>query len=270
MSLGVGIGLRAPHYQEILETRPNVGWFEIISENFLEPQEKLWDMLESIRANTPILMHGVSLSIGSPDPLNETYLKKLKALADFLDTPWVSDHLCFTGAAHRTTHDLLPLPHTKEAIRHLAPRIRQVQEFLGRPLLLENPSTYLQFAENEMPEWEFLCAVAEESGCGILLDVNNIFVNSFNHGFDAKIYIHSVPSELVLEMHLSGHTHLGTHLLDTHNARVNEAVWTLYGEAVKHFPHASTLIEWDEDLPPLSVLLEEAAKASSYGLPQAA
>ncbi|WP_437682482.1 MNIO family bufferin maturase [Sorangium sp. So ce131] len=259
--LGVGVGLRIPHYRHVFERRPRVDWFEIISENFMVdggmPIANLERALQSYR----LVQHGVSLSIGSTDPLDFDYLRRLKALLARVGSPWVSDHLCWTGAHGVNLHDLLPLPYTEEAVRHVAARARVVQDFLGVRLALENVSSYLTFTASRMTEWEFLSAVAEEADCGILLDVNNVYVSSYNHGFDPDAYIDGVPHRRIVQFHLAGHTHQGKYILDTHSDRVDPAVWALYRRALGHTGDVSTLIEWDDDLPPFEDLAAEAEKA---------
>ena len=259
--LGFGVGLRRPHYAHILERRPPLDWFEVISENFMVAGGRPLEVLAAVRDRHPVVLHGVSLSIGSSDPLNQKYLADLRALTKRFEPAWVSDHLCWTGVAGRNLHDLLPLPHTVEALRHVAQRIREVQDFLERPILLENVSSYLTFRDSTLSEWEFLRAVTEEADCGILLDLNNIFVNAFNHRFSAEEYIDAIPVERVVQFHLAGHSDHGTHLLDTHDHPVREEVWALYERAVQRFGAVSTLIEWDDDIPEFSVLAETAERA---------
>ncbi|WP_438030067.1 MNIO family bufferin maturase [Sorangium sp. So ce233] len=259
--LGVGVGLRIPHYRHVFERRPRVDWFEIISENFMVDGGMPIANLERALASYRLVQHGVSLSIGSTDPLDFGYLRRLKALLGKVRSPWVSDHLCWTGAHGVNLHDLLPLPYTEEAVRHVAARARAVQDFLEVRLALENVSSYLTFTASRMTEWEFLSAVAEEADCGILLDVNNVFVSSYNHGFDPGAYIDGVPHHRIVQFHLAGHTHHGKYILDTHSDRVADAVWALYRRAVGHTGDVSTLIEWDDDLPAFEVLAAEAEKA---------
>ncbi len=259
--LGIGVGLRLQHHQEIFETRPKVDWFEIISENFLVPGGVPLANLDRALASYPIVQHGVSLSIGSTAPLDRTYLKDLRALLRRTRSPWVSDHLCWSGTAAVNTHDLLPLPYTDEAIRHVADRARIVQDALEVPLVLENVSSYLTYTQSTMTEWDFLTAVVEEADCGLLLDVNNIYVSSQNHGFDPRAYVDAVPHHRVVQIHLAGHTDFGAYLLDTHSGPVIDPVWDLYRRAIGHVGRVSTLIEWDEDIPPLATLLAEAEKA---------
>jgi len=259
--LGVGVGMRKVHYQEIFETRPRVDWFEIISENFMVAGGKPLANLDRALASYPIVQHGVSLSIGATKPLDFEYLGDLRALLRRTRSPWVSDHLCFTGIAGLDTHDLLPLPYTEEAVRHVAARARTVQDFLEVPLLLENTSSYLTYAERTMPEWEFVSAVVEEADCGLLLDVNNIYVSSYNHGFDPRAYVDGVPALRVAQIHLAGHTNYGDYIIDTHSDPVIDPVWDLYRRAIARTGRVSTLIEWDVDIPPLATLLAEAEKA---------
>lgn len=255
--------MRPKHYTEVMETRPGIDWFEIISENFMVRGGRPLHVLERVRADYPVVMHGVSLSIGSVDPLNEEYLRDLKALADRVQPAWISDHLCWTGAGGRNLHDLLPLPYTEEAVRHVAERVRRVQDFLGRPILLENVSSYLTFESSALREWEFLTAVVETADCGILLDVNNIFVSAFNHGFDGDEYLAGVPRQRVVQFHLAGHSDRGRYLLDTHDHAVRAEVWELYAKAVRRFGLISTLIEWDDRIPELWRLQAEARQAAA-------
>lgn len=263
--LGAGIGLRSPHYAHILECRPAVSWFEAISENYLGiaggSGGRPLHILEKIRADYPIVLHGVSMSIGSADPLDSVYLKKLKALVEHIEPAMVSDHLCWTGVDGINMHDLLPLPYTEEALRHVASRIRQVQDFLGRQILIENVSSYLTFTHSAMTEWDFLRAVAEEADCGLLVDINNIFVSSRNHGFDPLTYLDAIPRERVGQFHLAGHSDYGDYLLDTHDHPVREEVWDLYREAVRRFGPVSTLLERDDHIPDFPELEAELARA---------
>lgn len=259
--LGFGIGLRAPHVAEILSTRPNIDWLEILTENYLKQTGPAWEALLKLRETYPLVAHGVSLSIAGTDPLDTAYLESLKRLADTLEVAYVSDHLCWTGTNGINTHDLLPVPYTEEALNHVVTRIQQVQEHLARPLVLENPSTYVEFTESCIPEAEFLAEMAKRSGCLLLLDVNNIYVSSFNHGWDADAYLKAIPTSRVAYMHMAGHDNKGTHIIDTHDHPVADAVWDLYRKALEILPHTNTLIEWDDHIPPLSVLLDELAKA---------
>lgn len=261
--LGFGIGLRTVHYQSILKDWPAIDWFEVVSENFMLAGGRPLYVLDKIRERYPVVMHGVSLSIGSVDPLGRGYLKALKSLAKRVQPRWISDHLCWTGVDGHNAHDLLPLPYTEEAVHHVARRVRQVQDELGQPIALENVSSYLTYRQSMMTEWEFLSAVTEESGCGILLDINNIFVSAFNHEFDAMSYIEGVPADRVWQFHLAGHRNKGTHLLDTHDHPIRPEVWRLYEKALERFGSVSTLIEWDDHIPSLGEMLipvEEAKK----------
>jgi uncharacterized protein len=261
--LGFGVGLRRQHYSHILATHPRVDWFEVISENFMVAGGRPLEVLDAVRERYPVVMHGVSLSIGSTDPLNRAYLRELKALARRVEPAWISDHLCWTGVGGRNLHDLLPLPYTEEVVRHVAARIRRVQDALERRILIENVSSYLAFTESTMTEWEFLTAVAGEADCAILLDINNIFVSAFNHRIDAAAYIDAVPVERVVQFHLAGHSDHGTYLLDTHDHPVRDEVWALHERAVRRFGAVSTLIEWDDHIPEFSVLAETAGRARS-------
>lgn len=259
--LGFGVGLRRDHYAHILDSRPRVDWFEIVSENFMVGGGRPLEVIDAVAAQYPVVMHGVSLSIGSADPLRRDYLRELKALAARIKPAWISDHLCWTGVGGRNLHDLLPLPYNEEAVRHVASRIREVQDFLERPIALENVSSYMTLRASTMTEWEFLAAVAEGADCGILLDINNIFVSAFNHGFDALKYIDSIPCERVVQFHLAGHSDHGSYLLDTHDHPVCDEVWALYAHAVRRFGAVSALIEWDDNIPAFDVLLETAERA---------
>jgi uncharacterized protein (UPF0276 family) len=259
--LGYGIGLRPKHYGHVLDTHPAVDWFEVISENFMVAGGRPRHVLEQVRAHYPVVLHGVSLSIGSTDPLNETYLEELADLVRRTDPAWVSDHLCWTGIGGRNAHDLLPLPYTAEAIDHVAGRIARVQRLLERQILIENVSSYLAYRQSTMPEWEFLTTVAQRADCGILLDINNIYVSAFNHGFDPCRYLDGVPAERVVQFHLAGFRDRRTFLHDTHDHPVAEPVWDLYREAVRRFGAVSTLIEWDDEIPEFDRLQQEAATA---------
>jgi uncharacterized protein len=260
-SLGFGIGLRRCHYTKILDEQPPMDWFEVISENFMVEGGRPLQVLESVRAHYPIAMHGVSLSIGSVDPLNVAYLKQLAATARRFEPAWISDHLCWTSFGGHNLHDLLPLPYTEEAVHHLAGRIRQVQQILERTILIENIASYMEFTFSRLSEWAFLSAVADEADCAILLDINNIFVNAFNHGFDPIHYIDSVPANRVIQFHLAGHRDHGSYLLDTHDQAIRSEVWTLYEYAVGRFGRLPTLIEWDDNIPEFEVLAATAAEA---------
>ncbi len=259
--LGCGVGLRSEHYDVITREWPQMDWFEATSENFMDSGGRPLHVLEAVRRRYPVALHGVSLSIGSSDPLDEGYLARLRALIDRIDPVTVSDHLCWTGVDGENLHDLLPLPCTEEAIAHVVPRIQRVQEALGRRILLENISTYLTYRHSEMPEWAFLVAVARRSGCGVLLDLNNIYVNAVNHQFDPSHYLAHIPGELVGQFHLAGHTDRGPYLFDTHDRPVIGAVWELYRQALLQWGAISTLIEWDAEIPLFPRLAEEAAKA---------
>src|SRR5579863_716908 len=252
--LGFGVGLRRPHYGHILDRHPPMDWFEVISENFMVDGGRPLQVLAGVRERYPIVMHGVSLSIGSTDPLNRNYLDTLAALARRFQPAWISDHLCWTGVGGRNLHDLLPLPYTEESLMHVARRIREVQDILERPILIENVSSYMAYTHSTLTEWDFLAAVADQADCGILLDINNIFVNAFNHRFDARGYIDAMPVERVVQFHLAGHADHGTYLLDTHDHPVRPEVWDLYEYAVRRLGAVSTLIEWDDNIPAFEVL----------------
>lgn len=262
--LGLGVGLRTAHFPYLLAHWPAVDWFEIISENFIDSQGRPRYVLDQLAERYPMVMHGVSLSIGSTDPLNFDYLGRLKRLADAIQPKWISDHLCWTGVLGLNAHDLLPLPLNDETLRHVVERIRTVQDFLGRPLVLENPSSYVTFASSTMSEWEFLSRMAEEADCGLLLDVNNVYVSSVNHDFDPLEYIDNVPHTRVVQCHLAGHTDCGTHLIDTHDNHVIDPVWELYRRAHQLTGRMSTLLEWDANIPPFPVVHAEVQKARQY------
>ncbi|HUY37736.1 MAG TPA: DUF692 domain-containing protein [Candidatus Binataceae bacterium] len=259
--LGFGVGLRRPHYAHILKRHPEIDWFEIISENFMVAGGRPLEVLDAVRAQYPVVMHGVSMSIGSTDALDLAYLRGLRALSRRTTPAWISDHLCWSGASGHRLHDLLPLPHNEETVRHVAARIRRAQEILERHILIENVSSYLTFRASTMTEWEFVRAVAEEADCGILLDINNIFVNAFNHRFSAEEYIDAIPSERVVQFHLAGHSDHGDYLLDTHDHPIRDGVWALYAHAVRRFDAVSTLIEWDDNIPAFAVLAAAARRA---------
>jgi uncharacterized protein len=261
--LGFGLGLRTTHYDEIFAGNPRIDWFEAVTENYLAPGGKPLKMLERIRERYPVVLHGVSMSIGSTDPLDKTYLRQLKALAQRIEPAWVSDHLCWTGMGKQNLHDLMPLPYTDEAVRHVASRVTQVQDFLGRRILLENVSSYLTYSSSEMDEWQFLAAIAQEADCQILLDINNIYVSAFNHGFDAQTYLERIPVNRVQQFHLAGHDNCGDYIVDTHDAPVIDEVWDLYAAAVRRFGPVATMIERDDKIPPLAELVAELDHARS-------
>lgn len=276
--LGFGLGLRPQHYADLLERPddapdPRVDWFEIISENYMSAGGRPLINLDRVRERYPMVMHGVSLSIGSVDPLDQDYLDSLKALAERVDPAWISDHLCWTGVDGVNLHDLLPLPYTEEALAHVVDRIGQVQDHLGRRIALENASTYVTFTHSEMSEWDFLAEMAKRADCDLLLDVNNIFVSGFNHGFDPIDFIEGLPAERIAQIHLAGHKHNETHIVDTHDAPVIEAVWSLYGEAISRLGPITTMIERDADIPPLADMeaeLDRARAIAAKALEQAA
>lgn len=252
--LGFGAGLRRPHYSHVLDQHLTVDWFEVVSENFMVPGGRPLQVLEKVRESYPIVLHGVSMSLGSTDPLNRQYLADLRTLARRFEPAWISDHLCWTGVGGRNLHDLLPLLYTEEAVGWVAERIRQVQDTLERPILIENVSSYMSFVHSTMKEWEFLSAVAEGADCGILLDINNIYVSAFNHGFNPNTYIESVPIERVAQYHLAGHSEHGSYLLDTHDHPVCSEVWSLYEHAVRRFGEITALVEWDDNIPEFATL----------------
>lgn len=262
--LGFGMGLRTVHYPYILENNPPVDWFEIISENFMDTGGKPMYILDQIRERYPVVMHGVSMSIGSTDPLNMEYLRKLKELAKRINAPWVSDHLCWTGVAGKNVHDLLPMVYNEEALRHTVARVRQVSEILERPLMIENPSAYIEFATSDMTEWDFMARLGEEADCGFLLDVNNIYVSSYNHSFDAKLYVDAIPADRIVQYHLAGHTNNGTHIIDTHSDHVIDQVWELYRRSNELTGGRATMVEWDDDIPSFEVVFAEVLKAKQY------
>lgn len=262
--LGFGVGLRPCHYPYILEKWPDqIDWFEVISENYMVDGGRPVHVLDRICERYPVVMHGVSLSIGSTDPLDRGYLKRLKQLADRVKPAWISDHLCWGCIGGHNVHDLLPLPYTEEVVAHVAGRVRQVQDFLGRQILLENVSSYMEFTQSVMPEWEFLAAIAETADCKVLLDVNNIYVSAVNHNFDAETYMNAIPVGRVGQFHLAGHSDMGTHLLDTHDHEIKDAVWDLYVKALRRFGPISTLIEWDDHIPQFEELMQEVARAKA-------
>ncbi len=263
--LGFGLGLRREHYDAILSTQPDLGWLEILTENYLVDGGKPLHYLDRIRKSYPLAMHGVSLSVGGSDAIDFEYLQRVKNLAQRIEPLWISDHLCWTGVDGVNLHDLLPLPYTGEALRHVVGRVQRVQEFLGRRILLENVSSYIAYTASTMTEWEFLAEVAERSDCLLLLDINNVYVSAVNHGFDARAYLRHIPASRVCQFHLAGHTDRGNYLIDTHDRPVIQPVWDLYAEAVRLFGPVATSIERDDDIPELGVLLDELATARRVG-----
>jgi uncharacterized protein (UPF0276 family) len=255
--LGFGLGLRTEHYNAILETKPAVDWFEALSENYMIPGGKPLDYLDKIRADYPMVMHGVSLSIGSTAEVDKDYLRELKRLADRIQPAWISDHLCWTGVHGQNIHDLLPLPYTLETAKHVVERVKIVQDYLGRQILLENVSSYASYIDSSMTEWEFITEIANAADCLLLLDVNNIYVSSYNHNFDAKAFIDGVPKSRVQQIHLAGHQNNGDYIIDTHDAPVIDPVWDLYEYAIAKLGAVSTMIERDDHIPELEVLVQE-------------
>ncbi len=262
--LGLGVGLRTAHFKHILSERPAVDWFEIISENFMNTEGRPLYVLDQVAERYPIVMHGVSLSIGSTDPLNFDYLRRLKALAARVNAVWVGDHVCWTGVAGRNGHDLLPIPYNQKTLAHLVGRIRTVQDFLERPLVLENPSTYMTFAASTMPEEEFIGRMAEEANCGLLLDVNNVYVTCRNHDLDPCQYLEGVPYQRVVQIHLAGHTDKGTHCIDTHDGPVIHPVWKLYANVMRRAGGRATLLEWDAKIPSFDEVHAEVLSAQRF------
>ena len=260
---GFGLGLRSDHYRDFIEGRPRVDWLEILSENYLVPGGKPLAKLDAIRRDYPVVMHGVSMSIGSADDMDERYLDALRGLADRVQPAWISDHLCWTGVDGHNLHDLLPLPCTEAALRHVVRRVERVQERLGRRLVLENVSSYVAFAGAEMAEWEFLAELVRRADCELLLDVNNVHVSAANHGFDARAYIDAMPRGRVRQIHLAGHTEADGLLVDTHDQPVCEAVWSLYAHALARLGPVPTMIERDDRIPPLAELVDELDRARS-------
>lgn len=258
---GFGLGLRVDHYRDFVESNPAVDWLEIISENYMVPGGKPLHYLDLIRHDYPMVMHGVSLSIGSSDPLDLNYLAALKALAQRVEPAWISDHLCWTGVDHHNLHDLLPMPYTEEALRHLSARINQVQDYLGRRILLENVSSYIGFAHDEMQEWEFITELTQRADCLLLLDVNNVHVSSVNHGIDARRFIDALPADRICQIHLAGHEDHGDYLIDTHDQPVSDAVWDLYAYTVRRLGRVPTMIERDDNIPTLPELISELDRA---------
>lgn len=262
-NLGLGLGLRNQHLPYILNNDPIVDWFEVISENYIDNYGYSRHALEQVRAKMPVVMHGVSMSIGSTEPLNYKYLSKLKELAEWLEPEWISDHLCWTGINMVNTHDLLPMPMNQESLDHVASRVQKVQEFLKRPLVLENPSTYLEYNASTLTEWDFLSELVQKTGCGLLLDVNNVYVSASNHGFDPHEYIRQLPHENIVQIHLAGPTDYNGFLIDTHDKPVPTPVWHLYKLAQELTGGVSTLLEWDANIPPYEELVAELMKSKN-------
>jgi uncharacterized protein (UPF0276 family) len=263
-NLGLGLGLRSQHFDYILENSPEVDWFEVISENFMDSFGRPRHILKQIAEKYPVVMHGVSMSIGSTDPLNFDYLKSLKTLADEVKPAWISDHLCWTGVLTTNSHDLLPLPLNEESLKHVCGRIQQVQDYLERPLVIENPSTYASFKHSDIPEHEFLKLMTEETGCGLLLDVNNVYVSSFNNDFDPVEYIQGIPHDKIVQMHLAGHQNMGNYIIDTHDREVTNQVWKLFQMTYQLAPEAAILLEWDGNIPTFDVYHAELMKSKKY------
>ena len=261
---GLGLGLRSKHFNYILENNPKVDWFEIISENFMDSGGRPIHILKQVAERYPIVMHGVSLSIGSTDPLNREYLTKLKRLATEIKPLWVSDHLCWTGVNGLNTHDLLPVALTEEALKHICKRINEIQDFMQRPMVFENPSTYLTFKQSTIPEYDFLRYMTEETGCGLLLDVNNVYVSGYNNDFDAEHYIRQLPHDRIVQMHIAGHQNCGDYIIDTHDRQVIQNVWKLYNLAWKLTGGVATLLEWDSNIPEFEEYHAELMKSKQY------
>jgi uncharacterized protein len=263
-SLGFGLGVRPTHYEALLgERRGAVDWLEALTENYLGLGGQPLRYLERLREHYPLVLHGVSLSIGSSDELNVAYLRDVKALAERVDAHWISDHLCWTGVDGVNVHDLLPVPFTHEALEHIVCRIDRAQNILGRRLLIENVSSYLTFENDELTEYEFIAELARRADCLLLLDVNNVYVSSVNHNFDPLAYLDALPAERIQQIHLAGHSRRGPYLIDTHDAPVPEPVWALYGETIRRFGAVATMVERDDNIPPLDELLAELARATS-------
>lgn len=261
--LGFGLGLRTDHYKHVIDHKPAVDWFEILSENYMVPGGKPLAHLDKIRQDYPMVMHGVSMSIGSTDPLNTAYLDKLKTLIDRVEPAWVSDHLCWTTVDHTNSHDLLPLPYNEAAITHIVNRIQAVQDYLGREILIENLSSYVTYHDSVMTEWEFVNEIARRSGCYLLVDINNIFVSANNHHFDPKDYIDGIDADRVMQFHLAGHSYHGDMIIDTHDHPVCDSVWDLYRYALRRYGAVSTMIERDDDIPPFETLRAELTQAEA-------
>lgn len=261
---GLGLGLRSVHFDYILEHNPPVDWFEIISENFMDSGGRPRSILKTLAERYPLVMHGVSLSIGSTDPINWDYLTKLKTLAKEINPLWISDHLCWTGVNLLNTHDLLPVVLNQESLEHIIGRIEQIQDYLERPLILENPSTYLTFKQSSINEWDFMRYMAQETGCGLLLDVNNVYVSSFNNDFDPLHYIKQLPHEHIVQMHIAGHQHCGNYIIDTHDRKVADEVWELFSLAWQLTEGVATLLEWDGNIPDFDTYHSELLKAKNF------
>lgn len=259
--IGFGLGLRTDYYNTILEEKPPVDWFEIITENYLVPGGRPLFHLDKIREHYPMVMHGVSLSIGSTDPLDLSYLKEVKTLAERIEPYWISDHLCWTGIQGKNMHDLLPLPYTEKSIQHVVERIQQVQDFLGQRILIENVSSYLTYKQSTMTEWDFLNEISQRADCYILLDVNNIYVSAVNHEFNPLEYVNAIQSERIYQIHLAGHSDMGDYIIDTHDHAIVDAVWKLYAATIKRHGKISTMIERDDHMPSFDVLLSELSHA---------
>ncbi len=259
--LGVGVGLRVPHYRAVLAEAPAVDFFEVISENFMVAGGKPLFHLERVLERYPVVQHGVSLGIAGPDEPDRQYLAKLKQLVRRTKSPWVSDHFCWSGAGNAHLHDLLPIPYTREAVKRVVERARMIQDFLEVPFALENTSSYLTYRSSTLTEWEFISEIAERADIGLLFDVNNVYVSAYNHGFDAATFVRSIPHARILQIHLAGHTHLGKYIIDTHRGQVIDAVLDLYRQTIALAGPISTVIEWDDEIPELPVLLAEAERA---------
>lgn len=259
--LGLGIALRTVHYPHILEHWPAVDWFEIITENYTHSQGRPLYILDQIAERYPIVMHGVSMSVGSTDPIDYGFLARIKALAERVNARWVGDHVCWTGVAGVNTHDLLPIPLNEQTLRHVVGRVREIQDYIERPLVLENASSYMTFRDSTMPEQEFIARMADEADCGLLLDVNNVYVTCRNHDLDPLEYLEGVPYDRVVQVHLAGHTDKGDHCLDTHDGPVIDAVWDLYREAHRRTGGRPTLLEWDDRIPDFQTVHNEVLRA---------
>lgn len=263
-NLGLGVGLRSAHFPYLLENTPDVDWFEVIPENFMDTYGMPRHVLERIASSYPVVLHSLSLSVGSTDPIDFDYLRRLDQLAQETGAAWLSDHVCWTAVGGVNTHELVPIPFNEESLPHVVDRIGIVQDFLKRPLVLENPSTYVTFTGSTMSEAEFLARMANEADCGLLLDINNVYVSSVNHEFDPVEYLQVLPPNRVVQMHLAGHNDVGTHIVDTHDRPVADAVWELYDTAVQLIGPVSTLLEWDDNLPPFPEVHAEVLKARRF------